>query len=517
MQPGSRFVFVLLLMASCVDSKDYNIHAVNVNPVVALPLVHGNLSVADIINDKDSSFIKINSDDLISVEYSKPLISTQIRDLFNIPDKAISQSFPLFPGVIPAHPKDIHSDSVTEVIDLALSPAQLNKIDFKTGTINFSTSVLPATSALKFEVIFSSTNFISKTTGKTLSIVGGTGSAPMSDYTLTLVNNKFNLKLVLVLKGPAAITPVGANSSISMKFSMAGMDFNSIQGFFGDRTVFPPAAVLDITAFGNSLHNADVSFPQAQVLLNVINDYGVPTQIDFLTFEVHKDGAKLDGQLNPASPLTINHPTVLGTSATTPVEVKNALQLITFGPNSFNYSVSARINKGLTTGNNFLADTSKLRVNLDVKIPLYGHASKILLADTAALDFGKISQSQINHASLKVNIVNQLPLEAKLQIYLADAKYKVLDSLLTAQTTLIKGSSITASGDLDVAGVADPLIILDDDALGKLFAAKYIIIKSFMNTSRDAAGNSVDVKFKSKYSMQVNVGLLADLKFNVTF
>jgi hypothetical protein len=299
---------------------------------------------------------------------------------------------------------------------------------------------------------------------------------------------------------------------------MAGMDFNVILGFFGDQTVFPPSASLSIGAFGTSLDAATISFAQPKITLNVINDYGVPCKVDFTTLEARKAGATpVPFVLNPANPITVAFPSTLGTSATTPVSVTNAKQVLDFAPSEIYYQLNARVNQGLASGNNFLADTSKMRVNLDVEVPLFGYASGIELRDTAKIDLSNLTESEIQSASLKVDVTNDMPLDARIQLYLADDKYVIIDSLFeTSQTQLIKGSTVTASGDLQTPGVLKDVLILNVDKLNKLFLSKNLIIRAVLNTSKDASGNSQDVKFKSKYTMIVNMGLLADLNFNIT-
>jgi hypothetical protein len=250
--------------------------------------------------------------------------------------------------------------------------------------------------------------------------------------------------------------------------------------------------------------------------LEVVNDNGIPCLVDFKKFEAQNGTQTLAVVLNPANPISVAYPTQLGTSAKTSVAVVNVKELLDFSPTQFYYKVDARINKGLTTGNNFLADTSKLRVNLNVEVPLYGHASNINLLDTIKLDLGNFDQSTINTASLKTKISNELPLDAKIQFYLTDNKYKILDSLLTpSQTSLIKGSTVTTSGDLQSPGIVDQLIELEKSKIDQVFIAKYIIIKAVMNTSKKTDGSFPDVKFKSKYKMKVDLGLLANLKINV--
>ena len=60
------FVFVgLLVLGSCLDSKDYDLNSVTITPTVAIPIASGDLSVLDLISDKDSSYIKVYPDGLL--------------------------------------------------------------------------------------------------------------------------------------------------------------------------------------------------------------------------------------------------------------------------------------------------------------------------------------------------------------------------------------------------------------------------------------------------------------------
>ncbi len=508
---------LLFAMGSCVDEGDYSIDSLTVNPAVVFPLTYGDLSIKDIIKDTDSIYVKIYPDDLVYLAYSETLISQDIRNLFSIPDKAINQSFPIPSGTIPPHPKDIRSDSLVEIIDFNLSPEQLNEVDFKVGTISYSAALLPASSGLLFEINLVSTDLISKTTGKAFNVTTGNSSAvPLSDYIVKLNKNKFNLKLVLVLKQSSTSKVITSNTSVAVNVNLAGMNFNYIKGFLGDRSVNLQATSLELGAFGSSLANANLSLAQPVVKITLINDYGVPVQGTFITLEARKTGAFLPFQISPPSPFTLASPSVLGNSATTNISVTNSKALLDFGPTEFYYQFKARINPSIATGSNFLADTSKLRIRLDAEIPLYGNASNIVLMDTLKFDLSNIDESQIEQASLKVNIQNELPLDGNIQFYLTDDKFQIIDSLLaTSQTDLVKGSTVTSSGDLEFMGVVDEEVPMEDAKINKLFFAKSIIIKSQMNTSKNSAGQFSDVKFKSSYKMNVSLGLKTNLKYNV--
>lgn len=509
---------VMLTLASCIDESDYSIDSIEVSPTVALPLVFGELSVQELIKSTDSVYVKVYPvDDVVYFSYSQTLATQGIRELFAVPNKSLTRSFSVPAAVIPPHANDIRSDSIVEVVDFGMTPEQLDEISFKGGTINYSTTSNSPALTGKYEIKVSLPDFISKTTGKALAAnIATTGSVNLSDYVVKLNKNKFNLKLVLVLKKNTAPVVIGPNTFVDLKLSFQGMDFTYIKGFFGDQTANLPANTVDVGAFGTSLDDANVSFAQPKITLQVVNENGVPCQVNFSKFVAQNGTQSLPVILNPANPISLASPTELGKSATTSVSIENIKELLDFAPTQFYYKVDARINKDLTSGKNFIADTSNLQVSLNVEVPLYGHASNINLLDTLKIDLSDFDESTVNSAFLKTKITNELPLDAKVQFYMTDGKYKILDSLLsTSQTAIIKGSNVTATGDLQSPGVFDELIQLEKSKFDKIFTAKFIIIKATMNTSKNGNGTFPDVKFKSKYKIKVDLGLLANLKVNV--
>jgi hypothetical protein len=508
-----------LALLSCIDNSDYKIDRVELNPSETLPLIHGDLSIYDILDStKSSGNIKVYSDGLVYLAYEQQLESQNIRNLFTIPDKNLNRSFVLPPGILPAFNSDVRTDSLSQVIDFDLSPEQLYEIALKSGGINFSTSVIPSSSQLEYEIAVYFPDFISNTTQKPLeAMVKGTGTLPLADYTLHLDKNKFNMKLVLILKKHTSPILIDPGTSISIALNFGSLEFNYIKGFFGDQSVSLDMQKIDIPAFKNAFQGADVSLAQTFMGLTIVNDNGVPCVIDFKTLEARKDdGTSIPVTLDPPNPVSILYPSVLGTSATSLISITNTKQVLDFAPSAFYYQADARINKNLTSGDNFLADTSKLRMKLNIEIPLYGNASNIILRDTINLDLSKTDESQISSAALKLTLTNELPLQGDVQFYLADENYEIIGELIPEdQTTIVKGSTVDASGNLQSPGVYDNLIQLNDDDISLVFKAKHIIVLALLSTSKDSNGNFPDVKFKTGYTLNVTAGIQAKLKLSV--
>ncbi len=519
--PYRAFIFVVILAASaCVDSKDYTLDSLTISPTEAIPLASGTVSILDFISNKDSAYLRTYSDGLLYLLYSQTLKSTDIRDKFTIPTSTSTASFDLPAGTLPPSSSDVLFATLNKQLDLNLSPQQLSEMLLKAGSLNYSSSISLTTSppnSLPFEINVTMTDVVDKTSQSplTFSTAGGSGTKALQNSIMKMDRNKFTIKLDLVLKKRSTSVFIPPNTKLNFQMSLMGLDFSYIKGFFGDQTVTIPPQSVDMTVFNSSLKKAQVSFAQAALTMSVRNDYGVPCEVTFQNLEARKTGATLPLSITPASPITLNSPTTLGSSATTPVTVNNGAAVINFAPSSLYYAARARINKGLADGVDFMADTSKMRVSLTAEVPLYGSAAGVTMGDTLQIDLSSVNKSSVKTAALKIYSVNEMPLDAYMQLFLADKNYHIIDSLFTSnQTYIVKGSSVTPAGELQTATTTDVSLSLSPEKVEKIFSSSYILIRSRLNTTRDSNGALLNVKFKSSYKLKLSVGLLA--QFNVT-
>jgi hypothetical protein len=511
-------VFVLLLaFASCVDDSDYNLGGLTLTPTMALPLASGELGLVNLLTNRDSVYLKTYPDGLLYLLYSKTLGSTDIRNLIAIPVNNSTTGFDLVPGTLPTSSADALFMTINKVIDLNISPEQLSEMLLKAGTLDYNIGISQPTSpnTLPYEVVMTLTDVVNKATLQPLVITAsaGAGSKPLQNYIIKMDKNKFNIKLELILKKRTIPISVPTNAKINVQLIFNSLNFSYVKGFFGDQVAALPPQTIDMSVFSSSLQKANVSFVQATVNLSINNENGVPCEVTFTKLEAKKIGAVLPLQIAPASPFGISYPVTMGSSSTTTLTVNNATDVIAFSPTQLYYAGSARVNKGLISGNNFLADTSKLKVTLAAEIPIYGKASGISMGDTLDLDFGTLNESSVSQATLNINATNELPLDAYMQLYLADKNYQIIDSVFnTNQTYLVKGSTVSNTGDLQTANTTNLKLDLSIDKINRLFSAKFLIVRSRMNTSKDSNGVLLNVKFKASYKLKMSVGLLAKLK-----
>ncbi len=519
------YITLVIIIESCGDifNKDeYEITSIEATPSLSVPFAFGDLSIADILSQQDSQYIKVYPDGVVYLSYDQVLKSQDVRNLISIPDKTnVNANLNVPPGFYPAVNSDYNSTQISQFVTFDIAPALLDEILLKGGALSCDAIMSPANPNFKFAVKISIPEFTLSGTNTPFSIeVGGTTgqSFSLANYLFkSAVPNRITLEYTLIIKqNPNAVT-ILPGTVISTNSSFTNMRYKYALGFFGDQIADLPAETLDINAFGASLGDVEnLSFAEPKMEFKVVNDVGVPTKVYFSSLEARKRGSSLAVQISPSSPITISFPAVLGDSATTMVAVNNVNALLNFAPTQFYYKMKARINEGLNSGNNFVADTSLLRVTLHVEIPLYGHASNIKLADTLDIGLSDADRSEIVDAALKVKTNNQIPLAANLQFYLADSTFQILDSLLLPeQTNLIKSSQVNASGELASEGAVDTKIPLSKEKLQKLLRASKLIIKARINTTKDDNGVYPDVKFKSSYKMSIKLGLEVNAKLKI--
>ncbi|MFZ6013357.1 MAG: hypothetical protein ACOYXT_23650 [Bacteroidota bacterium] len=510
-----------LLLITCSDIFDtdqYDIEGVKVNSTNVFPLAYGELGINDFLNDEDSSYLKVDADGLLYLSYEQELRSQAVGDLLDFPDKSFIKNVPLPPATISATSSDVVYATLNDQLDFAFNPEQLSELIMRGGAVNITTTVLPATPAnFSYSVLVELPDFKLNNVPFAKSLTNN-ASFTLSGYQAKFTNDVTPIKITVTKKAHGSPIIIPANTSVRVTLSFGGLEHRFVAGFFGDQTATLPDESLEITAFDNSLEGVNVTLAAPKASFEVTNEYGVPVKVNFLVLEARKaGGGTLPITLNPASPIVANYPTQPGQSAKTTVQIANTKQLLDFEPDEFFYRMTARINSpDIAVPNNFAFDTAKLIVKLRADVPLYGTASGIVLDDTVDIDLDDLEESEVESASLKAKIINDLPLDATLQIYMVTENFAVLDSLLLPnQTSIVRGSTVNASGDLQSPGVFDEEIPISKSKIDKLFNTDRLIIKARMNTIKNANGTQPDVKFKSSYKMNVKLGLKATLKVSI--
>lgn len=529
----SVFFFASLLVGcgdEILNSDEYELDQVKVTSDMALPLASGDLSISDLLTQPE--YVRVYPDGLVYLLYDDTQELSDIRDHVTFPDKEFSQqlspSLPVQTMAARTTEREIRSQNVP--FDFNFNPRLIKEIKFKQGTelvldLNFS-PYSPATDYLELEVTLpdfkkDGVSLVKRVNASEQVVIS------LQGYIAILNDNKFNATVKLLERPHPTATQISQSTNINFKAGFRSIDYEYVKGYLGEIT--PSNTVrertISFTPFGSSLNDAEVAFGDPRLSFTVTSDYGLPVKIFLSPLEaISNDGQEMPilflqgGDVN-GSTVNIKSAPFLGGSAATQANVSNEKEIFDFVPESIKY--------GISYGNienpfdpllplNFLADTSKLRINVRAELPLYAKANNIIISDTMDIDLGDAEETEIESASMRIKATNQLPLDAVLQIYLANDHGIITDSLFAeGKTSVIKPSTVTATGELKEAGISDTNIPLSDTKLKKLFDAQQLIIKAVMNTAKEANGSQNYVQFKSDYKLNINIGLQAKLKLEV--
>lgn len=98
----------------------------------------------------------------------------------------------------------------------------------------------------------------------------------------------------------------------------------------------------------------------------------------------------------------------------------NEKTVINQQPRYISYSVNALTNSPTPTYN-FLEDSSRFKVDVEVNLPMKGYAEGFTLQDTTPFTLENIEQVQ--SAVFRINIVNGFPAKAYTQVYFYDTLF----------------------------------------------------------------------------------------------
>ncbi len=530
------WVFTLgwLCFSCSFNSDEYDfdrIAEVQWNPEYAIPLVSGSLSIMNLLGSHDSLALQQKEDGMLYFIYEDILESRDLNDIIVVPNHSFQKNYyVLSPVVVPADgSREIFNSQ--ETIDLSNEPEleheQLYEAHLKYGFIDYVISAENSTH-VDVEISFPT---IKNAQGDPLYIIenisedGGTitGTASLAGYvmdlsTLTPGNNRFPMVFKVTANGgtSGAIVPLSDNFSLNVDFRE--IDYTEMRGFFGNQTVTLPEENVKIGPF-TDLADAEIVLGEANITLEVINDYRIPSQVDFQIFTAEKESGSVDITTTPATPIIINVPTSATESASTFVAVDEPGEIFNFRPEWIRYLANATINFTNQNIENFIKDTDRLKIKLTAETPLYGSAKGIHLYDTLDVDIDSdINEDEVTKALMKLSIVNEFPIQAAIQIYFADENYQVVDSLFTTvdEKNIIVPSKVDASGYLisNGEGKYDQLIEITGRRLTNLMDASYIILKTDMSTIKNGDSYPL-VRFKADYKMYVDMGIQTKLNLSL--
>lgn len=506
-------------------------------PDIAVPLVNSSMTLKNILKlSSANNNFSIASDNFVTLVYRGNLFSLRADEAFKIPDQPINTNYTFPSASLPGF------NAINLQDTFQVNPPFTTTFDFNTGSPDSfidSFTVKNCLFAINLISTFQQQMFITinipdaKKNGVPFSQVvevppAGTSNITRSvnfnlaDYRIKLHQNGLPNKLKMIfgiklIKTNNSILP--GHNSIAMVMSLSDIAFKNLFGSIGQKWLAPNTDTIPITLFNNGIAGGGISVVNASLDIKFANAFGIPIRATFQKLQGYNP-LSLTPIINFAStllnnPLPISTPQQLGQLANSSLLLNssnsNISNVLTKLPRFLIYKLDALSNPPppFPLMQNFIEDSSRFKVDVDINLPLEGTLKDIVFQDTIMFKFQEVEELQ--SLDLKLFFKNGFPIETKVQVYFADTMGYVIDSLLK-DDIILASALVGSNGRVTSATEKNTEINYPEEKILRLKKVRKIYVKGTTSTFQNGSKN---VKIYSDYRLDLKIAGRAKLKFKI--
>jgi len=524
---------ILLGAVSCIKDKfDFERMAqIEWEPTLAAPIIHTKLTLWDVLYDWDSSHIVVQDENkFLTLIYRGTIFSQTAQELIKIPDN----NLPPFDTTFTKPNLVTEINIVFPMYFSAGNNERLDEIYLKQGNCELSfISNLKSSANVTFtfqditrisdgaQLVVSYPN-VPTGPSQLVNNVNFTGyKIKLKHPTPTSTVNYLDVSMKVVFSDPGLLT----DNHIALNTRITNMLFSKLLGYFGQPSFVIREDSVFLDVFKRSL-GGRFTVKEPELNIYVTNSYGFPINIIFDKFSSYRSVVPLDSVPITGSgfpnPWIINSPTIseIGQSKLSELKLNNSTcnigDAINIAPQYIVYHTRASGNPAGYISQNFVLDTSKFKVDVDVKLPLWGKAINFTVQDTFKIEeFKTENRDKVDWIGIRVTATNGFPVDVNLQLIFTDTLYNRIDSLYLAgdDNQVIRAGLL---GPAPYYRVILPFIkktetIISGQRVNYMIdhQVKKVLLKAVLNTS---GNQNYDVGFYSDYSLDIKVGAKSHIK-----
>lgn len=515
-----------VFLSSCVKKEIDDITLEKQSLTVAAPILNTDLTLENMVEAQQSDLdITTDSEGFITFNYFQNIISGNATDYISFQDQSFSesQSIPTLGNNFPTFTRTIE-----DTLDLAVSSGQLlDQVILKAGNLGIQAShtlTHDVTATISFPTILDNNSPLSIVLD--LSFPGNTSvnnNTDMTGFDINLTaggtsNNKIPYVIVMTIESDSPGGTLGTES-INFDFSITNAEYSYMEGYLGQFNIDFNPDTVEIEIFDNKLEG-QIFFSDPRVHFYFENSFGIPIEAQANSLiAVDQDGSEstITGTYDD-TPIVINHPTVVGASASTEYTISEAntdnfIQIFNPTPNKMVFDVTTSTNPS-GSGTNFVTDTSKLEINAEAEVPMEGYILGYSLADTIELETGDIPDTaditgwdEAEEVVVKIKTENGFPIDARVQGYVYDVNDVLLDSVFYDNDfdNIAQAGEVNSEGKVVASKTSFLEVKFDKDRYLKIIDAAKIVIMGTMETTGNES--STPIKIYNSYFINIDVGV----------
>jgi hypothetical protein len=520
------FICITFILVSCLEELEDTdkIGGMAFEPEIGFPLVNSNFTMEEFLTEGGSKARISEESGIMVLTYDDSVFTPDAETIFTIPDQQSPVISIAGPEV--TFPSPGSSVTVSKSITFAFNPTpgdNLDSILIKAGQMLFSiTSTFPAN--INLAISIPSLRQQGAGFQQNSSLTGAGSLSPSTDLqgaSLDLTVNGTTTNTV-TFAITATITdtgqPINNTHTLDCSFSMSSLGFRGLFGNVDTRSFALNTDSIDVDIFDSGL-TGSIEFLSPAVRLDVSNSFGMPVGFEIQNISVIDQDystIQLTGPAvnAPVNPYLVNGPSYsqIGESITTQIPLNsgnsNIAQLFSSLPYYLEYGFGAVLDPPGNT-QNFVLDSSRVAIGVHLELPF--HAKVSVLTVSKEYDFDGLGIDDIGECIVRVKTVNELPLDAAVQVYFLDGNDVVLDSLF-ANPSIIEGAQVDADGFTPDHVELITEVPVTQEKVDRINLAEHLLVRAEMHSTNQG---SVPVKFSVIDKLQVSIGVRAKVKYKL--
>ncbi len=408
-----------------------------------------------------------------------------------------------------------------QVVDLGLAGVEINTIAFSTGDLNYDfTSSLPAD--VEINLAFPSTDKNGAPVDTTILVISNqstTGTISLNSTLFDLTtdtlqqHSRMPVELSATLLGTTGQVQVDSSQGLSVKFDMDNIDFNYIEGYFGDTAVTFPSDNIALNIDFLDQFQGLITFEDPTLDINITSNIGMPMELD-LDFSAFRNGTEYP--LNGPKQV-LPFPTTIGDSANGSVFYDNTNSTITdvftLPFDSVSYGGSITINPDTATYGKYNFVTSDARVTGDLLLELPFTFSTAGISLTQVLDSNLNLESQltseyyeIEYAKLIIIATSTLPVDAVVDLNFYDDSGNLV---LKKSLPILESGVPNSNGVVVMPNTLNAELVITETEFADLIQARVVEAEATVISYNNGG---TPVKLRTDATVGLAIGLEAKLK-----
>jgi hypothetical protein len=518
------------ILISCLEELDNldRIEGSAFEPTIDFPLINSEFSMQELLTDGESK-ARITDVGGVLVATYDDTVSTPDGSLFFV---VPSQSSPTLTinGPEVSFPSPGGSISITKEVAFDFNTSNgevLDSILLNAGQLLLNIqSTMPANVSLAINI---PTIQIQRTPfSQVITLNGASSQTPNTSLanavldltknleTNTATTNTVTFEIVATITDTG--TPINASHSLSVSFGLNSLGFTGLFGDLGTRSAPFEADSINVDVFDNAF-DGTVTLLAPALRLDMINSFGLPIGFDIQDISGVKEGQPtlaLSGTAvsSPLNPYLLAAPDYLqvGEEVVSSINItpsnSNLPALISSLPKFLAYKFNVSLNPDGSSHQNFVLNTSRLKVGLHLELPFHGSVSEIVLRKR--YDFGGLGVDDIDNSKIKLKTSNESPLDIRVQVYFVDASGTVLDSLFM-DPRILKAAPVGADGFSTGPASVTQEVSVTKAKIDRMESAEFIEMVATVYTTNNG---TVPVKFGVTDKINMTMGVSTKMKYS---